>query len=54
MAALLTSILDKHLQGDGVYCRVQKAGHRRTAPDVNESGAGFTVVGGRIRSGFWP
>ncbi len=52
MAALLTSILDSSQKVAEYIAECRNLGIKLLPPDVNESGADFTVVGGNIRFGL--
>jgi DNA polymerase-3 subunit alpha len=52
MAALLTSVLDFTEKVIEYIAEARKLGIEVLPPDVNESGSGFTVVGGSIRFGL--
>ncbi len=52
MAALLTSVLDNSLKVAEYIASCREMGIRLLPPDVNESGADFTVAGENIRFGL--
>ncbi len=52
MAALLTSVLDNSTKVAEYIAECKELGIRLLPPDVNESDADFTVVGGNIRFGL--
>ena len=51
-AALLTSVLNDRVKVKEYIDDAQKCGVRVLPPDINESGADFTVAGGNIRFGL--
>ena len=52
MAALLTSVLDNSAKVAEYIAECKEMGIKLLPPDVNESGANFTVSGGNIRYGL--
>ncbi|MBQ2959917.1 MAG: DNA polymerase III subunit alpha [Oscillospiraceae bacterium] len=52
MAALLTSVLDNSAKVAEYIAECKDMGIKLLPPDVNESGANFTVTGGNIRYGL--